>query len=954
MISLPPLSPSWAAASIRDEDGLTPYEALARSVQEHPPRIFLAEVDAAATRVQRVQRGKQCRRRLWAIELPGGALAHNWARKGQKKWRGVLGRRKAVRRAEAYVYDAATCMAAVCRGGSARRLARAMRAEVIEWAARRVIRAYRDKMVRKMLAEARRLRRARMRGRLQRYWRRALGRRGAWRYAAAQAVACARLDALAACARASKAAKSRHRLKLPPEDAKPGSWSLVKDAVGRVVAFAAESLLPAPWEVAALVGADPEPLRKPASKRDLEKEQERYAQLSALDKYNEDKKREEDAKVKAGAKKKKEAEGAAARAAARDPLLHAAHALALVGDCDAALAVLSVADATSPVVTATRAATLQLGWAAATKFKVALPDWLDEVLVLVAQARAADEARNAGAYYERAYLQNACAMWTQGMRAPNARAFAGAVVASFRGDPHLEPAASNGSARVRRARDTGRAAALLEAARILAEAEGGGDARAFAGAVACADAHDVLFARGRDDIVAKTRDLRCVASVGMAAKAADVDDAALEAAQAVRPVKLAPPGTKAGAWQVRVFAAGDCLICAAARIKKPVIVARDHVLLAADVENLAKRHFPRSEVDMAVRDGRLAEVVWAKLVLVGGDDGAHPPTLQVPEVARERAAAVRLAMEVYCALLVQRAYKGFDAASLFRRTMARVKERDRQRAGVAVQRAQRLLARLKRDAGLSKFQAVERGRAFRKLRKSEMKAAALLQAAARGVRKRRQDREALRRAREGAAVETVFQGGRRVGGCDLVLTVTRCGMNYKFAGQDFAANATYVGVVQKMGVEAAIQAANAERVKGDLILRLGKPEDVLAVLLDRLALVDAIAAPTKELRGGGRVLVVDASNRAKGGGPSLSKRAGLGRPLVDGALLLRDYHRKVKRDTETRAARGLGPRQPSVIAVQKAKAAFKARLGSNPISAKVLAARKKEARKRLEAQKDAE
>jgi hypothetical protein len=179
-------------------------------------------------------------------------------------------------------------------------------------------------------------------------------------------------------------------------------------------------------------------------------------------------------------------------------------------------------------------------------------------------------------------------------------------------------------------------------------------------------------------------------------------------------------------------------------------------------------------------------------------------------------------------------------------------------------------------------------------------------------------------------------------------------MNYKFAGQDFAANATYVGVVQKMGVEAAINAANAERVKGDPILRLGKPEDVLAVLLDRLALVDAIAAPTKELRGGGRVLVVDASNRAKGGGPSLSKRAGLGRPLADGALLLRDYHRKVKRDTETRAARGLGPRQLSVIAVQKAKAAFKARLGSNPVSAKVLAARKKEARKRLEAQKDAE
>ena len=102
----------------------------------------------AATRVQRVERGIQCRARLWCVDLPGGAtytrlalvaassnppsihmstLAHHWARKGQKYWRGKLGRRKAVRRAEAYVYRAATLMAAVCRGGAARRLARAMR-----------------------------------------------------------------------------------------------------------------------------------------------------------------------------------------------------------------------------------------------------------------------------------------------------------------------------------------------------------------------------------------------------------------------------------------------------------------------------------------------------------------------------------------------------------------------------------------------------------------------------------------------------------------------------------------------------------------------------------------------------------------------------------------------------------------------------------------------------------
>ena len=98
------------------------------------------------------------------------------------------------------------------------------------------------------------------------------------------------------------------------------------------------------------------------------------------------------------------------------------------------------------------------------------------------------------------------------------------------------------------------------------------------------------------------------------------------------------------------------------------------------------------------------------------------------------------------------------------------------------------------------------------------------------------------------------------------------------------------------------------------------------------------------------MLVVDASKRASGGGPSVSKLWGLGRRLDDGALMLRDYENNQRRHNEARAARGLGPKQPSVIELQKAKAAFKARLGSNPVSAKVLRERKKAARKRLEAQ----
>ena len=440
---------------------------------------------------------------------------------------------------------------------------------------------------------------------------------------------------------------------------------------------------------------------------------------------------------------------------------------------------------------------------------------------------------------------------------------------------------------------------------------------------------------------------------------------ALEDAEAAKPPSSRPqtrtqrPDTASGSWHVRVFACGDAFVCTAERSaatkRGSPVTARDHVLLLHDLELLAAIHFPKSEQAAALRDGRLAEVVWDKLVLVGGDGKGGPsqgvpPSLQVPEVARARAAAVRLAMETFCAILVQRAYRGFDAASMFKRNIFRLREKDRQRASVAIRRAQRLLAQLKRDLGISKFQACVRGRQFRALRKREMKAAALLQAYARGVRKRMQDKEEAERKLLGAPVETVFVGGKQVGGVDLVLTVTRCGMNYKFSGQDFAAQTTYIGVCPASTVEAAINAANSERQRGEKIRRLNNREDVLFVLLDRLALVDAIYAPTKELRGGGRVLVVDASKRASGGGPSVTKLWGLGRRLDDGALMLRDYENNQRRHNEARAARGLGPKQPSVIELQKAKAAFKARLGSNPVSAKVLRERKKAARKRLEAQ----
>ena len=363
-----------------------------------------------------------------------------------------------------------------------------------------------------------------------------------------------------------------------------------------------------------------------------------------------------------------------------------------------------------------------------------------------------DESRHAGVYFERAYLRNAVVMWYEGYRAPNARAFCGAALASSsRGDPHLEPACADGAARVKRTRDTARAVYHLDRARRLAESEGGGDLSAFANATGCAEAHDALFTRVRDPVIERMRDVRCVRDIQAACEIADFDDAEAAKPPSSRPqTRVSRPDTASGSWMVRVFSAGDAFVCTAERsaatARGSPVTARDHVLLLHDLEELAKLHFPKSEQAAALRDGRLAEVVWDRLLLVGGDgrggprDGV-PPSCRCPRFQEQgRRPCVwpwRRSAPFSCNGRIEASTPLVCSNEIF----FRLREKDRQRAGVAIRRAQRLLAQLQRDLGISKCQACVRGRQFRALRRREMKAAALLQAYARGVRKRMQDKE---------------------------------------------------------------------------------------------------------------------------------------------------------------------------------------------------------------------
>ena len=167
----------WAAASIQGEDGRTEFQMIADEVDSAPAAHLPGRAGHGRDARPKGRAHNPVPLRLWCVDLPGGATYTRWpswrrrrtrrrstCRRSRTTGRGKarrfgaasLGRRKAVRRAEA-CHRAATLMAAVtsrrrrtttresdARGG--------LRDAACASSARSA-----DKMVRKMLAEARRL-----------------------------------------------------------------------------------------------------------------------------------------------------------------------------------------------------------------------------------------------------------------------------------------------------------------------------------------------------------------------------------------------------------------------------------------------------------------------------------------------------------------------------------------------------------------------------------------------------------------------------------------------------------------------------------------------------------------------------------------------------------------------------------------------------------------------------
>mmetsp|Transcript_16736 Transcript_16736/g.56544 ORF Transcript_16736/g.56544 Transcript_16736/m.56544 type:complete len:203 (-) Transcript_16736:56-664(-) len=172
--------------------------------------------------------------------------------------------------------------------------------------------------------------------------------------------------------------------------------------------------------------------------------------------------------------------------------------------------------------------------------------------------------------------------------------------------------------------------------------------------------------------------------------------------------------------------------------------------------------------------------------------------------------------------------------------------------------------------------------------------------------------------------------GRTVSGVPLLLTVRRCGLNFKFVGHAVGGDCdTFVGYAHQDAVLRLLETQPHSRHDA---VRSWQHSRVLELLLASLALVKPLRAPTAELaslEAGGLALVVsEGGSGADVFGPCVQDTA-LGRGLADTQCVLRKHNAKVAADRAKAAALGLAAPEPSPHALALAAGKFKLRLAAS-------------------------
>jgi hypothetical protein len=178
-------------------------------------------------------------------------------------------------------------------------------------------------------------------------------------------------------------------------------------------------------------------------------------------------------------------------------------------------------------------------------------------------------------------------------------------------------------------------------------------------------------------------------------------------------------------------------------------------------------------------------------------------------------------------------------------------ERDQRLAEEAARAERRAAAEHKRQHEAecaAVIQAAVKGRQWRHKLARHRVAAALLQRAYRCHRARHTVAVLRLRAVHGPEVVTVLRGGRVISGRPVMLTVTRCGLNYKFAAADADAGTQHIGYFYEREVLQLLKVHNRTVVYSRDRIGVWQHAKIVAHLLASMVIASAPLAPTCELR----------------------------------------------------------------------------------------------------------
>jgi IQ calmodulin-binding motif len=178
-------------------------------------------------------------------------------------------------------------------------------------------------------------------------------------------------------------------------------------------------------------------------------------------------------------------------------------------------------------------------------------------------------------------------------------------------------------------------------------------------------------------------------------------------------------------------------------------------------------------------------------------------------------------------------------------------DRDQRLAEEAARAERRAAADHKRQheaSCASLIQAAVKGRQWRCKLARHRVAAALLQRAYRCHRARHAVAVLRLRAVHGPEVVTVLRGGRVISGRPVMLTVTRCGLNYRFAAADADAGANHIGYFYEREVLQLLKVHNRAAVCSKDRIGVWQHAKIVAHILACMVIASAPLAPTCELR----------------------------------------------------------------------------------------------------------